>query len=663
MPRVARRSLTVLFDLAVLSAAYWFAYLLRFDGEMPWLMVKRLFFTWPYVVAFQYLVLWAFDVPRFAWRYVSLREAWRVLVAVSVATATLLAVRFGAEWLQREWGYARYALVPIGVIVADAGMGFIGIIGVRAARRLLAENAEARARRGGTDNGGTTGPARTLLIGAGEVGATVAKELAAHPDLGMRVVGFVDDDPAKRGQILHGIPVLGATDDLETLVEKVDADAIVITISSARGSDVRRIVRYCEVVGIQPKIVPALHELLDGRINVSRIRDVSIDDLLGREPVDLEVDLVKQLVAGKRVLVTGAGGSIGSELCRQLALLAPQQLILVERAEFNLFSIHEELGERFPDADFVPVVCDICDAVRVDHVFSAFAPQVVFHAAAHKHVPMMEWNPGEAVKNNVFGTRTVALSADLHEVEAFVMISTDKAVNPTSIMGATKRAAEMYIQALSRSSSTKYVAVRFGNVLGSAGSVVPTFKRQIEAGGPVTITHPDMKRYFMTIPEASQLVLQAAAMGQGGEIFVLDMGEPVKIADLADTLIRLSGLEVGVDVEIKYTGLRPGEKLFEELGFDAEKMAKTRHEKIYVGKLAPQDLATIDARFSSLQAVADSISRKEVRAALAAIVPEMQDPEQALPPPSSAGISPERKESPGSVLPGAAMGKPATVSG
>ncbi len=323
--------------------------------------------------------------------------------------------------------------------------------------------------------------------------------------------------------------------------------------------------------------------------------------------------------------MTGAGGSIGSELCRQIARFGPATIILAERAEFHLFTIHQELTNTFPDVPLKPCLCDVCDSRRVDAVFRHECPEIVFHAAAHKHVPMVEWNPGEAIKNNVFGTKKVADCADKYGVEAFVFISTDKAVNPTSIMGATKRVAETYIQALSTRSATKYVAVRFGNVLGSAGSVIPTFKAQIAAGGPVTVTHPEMKRYFMTIPEACQLVMQSAVMGASGEILVLDMGESVRIVDLARDLIRLSGFEPGLDIRIVFSGIREGEKLFEELGFDQEKMAKTRHPKIYVGKLEPYPWEEILAHLHRLSLVTGTLNADEVRIALKSVVPEMQD--------------------------------------
>lgn len=624
MPRAARRTLLFLVDVAVLSGAFWLAFLLRFDGDLPRQMWKRLLFTWPYVVALQYIVLYSFAVPSVAWRYMSLRDTTSVGKAIALSAAILLAARVAAAVVDDRWGYAIYALVPAGVVLVDAALAFVGIVGVRALRRLSGERHDARVRQAEAQQ---TDSEPVLLIGAGEAGATVAKDLALRPNLRLRAVGFLDDDPSKRGLLVQGVPVLGATDRLAEFAARVQAQTAIITIASASSQQVRRIVHLCDAAGLRAKIVPGVHEIIDGQLNLSRIRDVSIEDLLGRKPVELEVDLVSGFVSGKRVLVTGAGGSIGSELCRQLARFRPAVLGLVEQAEFSLFNIHQELLADFPDLRFHPIICDVCDGPRVEAVFAEVVPDVVFHAAAHKHVPMMEWNPGEAIKNNVFGTKTVADAAAKHNAGAFVMISTDKAVNPTSIMGASKRAAELYIQAQSQRSRTKFVAVRFGNVLGSAGSVVPTFKAQIAAGGPVTVTHPDMKRYFMTIPEASQLVMQAAAMGRGGEIFVLDMGEPVRIADLAEELIRLSGLKPGIDVNVVYTGIRPGEKLFEELGFDAERMNKTRHDKIWVGRLGAVDPEAVAAGYERLRTVTGCSSASVVRAALRAIVPELEEPE------------------------------------
>ncbi|MFC1641098.1 polysaccharide biosynthesis protein [Myxococcota bacterium] len=619
MYRLIARSAQNLIDLAVLSLAYWGAFVLRFDGEFPLDVLKRAGFAWPYVVGLQFLSLHVFAVPQFAWRYVGLREVERVLWATGGAAILLLTARVVSQAAQPNWGYAVYAFLPLGVILVDFVLAFLGTTGVRVLRRLQGERTAANSLRPRSLD-----QTPTLLVGAGQAGVTVAREIAARPDLGLLPVGFLDDDARKVGTIIQGIRVLGTTAEVAGVAGPLGARQAIITISVASGASIRRIVRHCEQAGLRVKVIPGLFEILDGKVNLSRIRDVSIEDLLRRTPVTLELGLIRDFLQTKRVLVTGAGGSIGSELCRQVARFRPKELILVEQCEYALFCIHQELTQRHLGLNVVPKICDICDSQRVDEVFSSQRPEVVFHAAAHKHVPMMEWNPGEAIKNNVFGTRKVAEAADRFRVGAFVMVSTDKAVNPTSVMGATKRVAEMIVQSLSERSATKYVVVRFGNVLGSTGSVVPIFKQQIATGGPVTVTHPEMKRYFMTIPEACQLVMQSAAMGKGGEIFVLDMGEPVRIAELAEELIRLSGFEPGRDIEIRFTGTRPGEKLFEEFGFDGEQMTRTAHAKIYQGRLSPCDPEDVDRCLGLLARYTGSSSTEEVRNALARVIPEMR---------------------------------------
>lgn len=616
--RLASRSTQSFLDAATLSLAYWGAFLLRFDAQIPFYMWKRLMFTWPYVLILELAVLQLFGIHRFSWRHVGLREAIRVVWATGTIAAALLGVRIGSVYVEPYWAHAAYALVPIGVIAVNFVLSLLGIVGIRVLRRVSADRESVqRLREQHTEQ------VATLLVGAGQAGAQVAREMSKRPDLGLAPVAFLDDDINKIGTTVHGVPVLGRIDDLPAVAERRGIEQVVITIAQLEPSILRRILKQCEIAQLRAKIVPGLYELIDNQAQLGRLRDVSIEDLLGRETVDLDMNLVGKFLTGKRVLVTGAGGSIGSELCRQVARFLPESLVLVERSEFALFTIQQELGRDRPSLPLVPRICDITDEHRLRWVFATDKPHVVFHAAAHKHVPMMEYNPGEALKNNVLGTKAVADMADRHRCEAFVLISTDKAVNPTSIMGATKRVAEMYVQALSMQSPTKYVAVRFGNVLGSTGSVIPTFKAQIASGGPITVTHPEMKRYFMTIPEASQLVMQAAAMGKGGEIFVLDMGEPVKIVDLASELIRLSGLVPGVDVQVQFTGMRPGEKLFEELGFDGERMNKTVHPKIFVGRLVPTPLPDVIRAIDGLSGFVGSGSALEVRSALRSVVPEM----------------------------------------
>jgi FlaA1/EpsC-like NDP-sugar epimerase len=619
MSRLFIQSARIFVDLAVLSAAYWLAFLLRFEFDLKLDNLKLLFFTWPYVVIFQYLVLVLFRVPAFSWRYVGVREAQRIFLALGAATLVLMAMRLS---LVHVGGYAKYVIIPLGVLLMDCIIAFLGVAGVRMLRRMLAERRE----RNNVARPASATRKRTLLIGAGRAGVLVAREVSQNPHVGIEVVGFIDDDPLKAGTVIQGHKVLGGTAVLPSLAIAHEAEQAVISIAAAPGAAIRRIVAACEEIDLPVRIIPGIYEILGGQVSLSRIREVQIEDLLGREAVELDLGLIGAFLTGKRVLVTGAGGSIGSELCRQVARFGPAELILLEQAENPLFDIHGELSRGRAACEIIPVIADICDSRRVERVFADHRPEVVFHAAAHKHVPMMEWNPGEALKNNVFGTRKVADAADRHGAAAFVMISTDKAVNPTSIMGATKRVAEQYVQALGRKSATKYVAVRFGNVLGSAGSVIPVFKEQIRKGGPVTVTHPEMRRYFMTIPEACQLVMQSAAMGRGGEIFVLDMGEPVRIVDLARDLIRLSGF--GEDeIRIEFTGVRPGEKLFEELATTAEHMDKTRHPKIFIGRFETSTLDAVSLGLDRLAPATDAVSRDEVKVALSAMVPELRDPD------------------------------------
>lgn len=625
MGRIASRTAQHLVDLAVLSTAFALAFVLRFDGDPPVQMLKRWAFLWPYVTLVSFMGLWAVGVPRFAWRYVGLREASRIFGALFGVSVLFLVLRFVSEAAIPAFPHAQYALIPIGVIVIHFVLSFLGISGVRILRRLAHERRTTKGRPSGEEAQLTT-----LLIGAGRAGVAVAKEMKSRPDLGLKAVGFLDDDLKKLGTEIHGLRVLGGSKDLEKICRKLGVQQVVITIAAAGGGIIRDLVNLCEAAGVQAKIIPGIWAILDGQVNLSRIREVSIEDLLGREAVHLETDLMHAWIGDKTVMVTGAGGSIGSELCRQIALMGPKKIILVERAEPALFAIGREMTRTFPQLIAEAVLCDVQDEARVLEIFDRERPHIVFHAAAHKHVPLMEANPGEAIKNNVFGTVNVAQAANRFEAESFVFVSTDKAVNPTSIMGTTKRVAEIYIRALSKASQTKYVAVRFGNVLGSTGSVIPIFKEQIKRGGPVTVTHPEMKRYFMTIPEASQLVMQAGAMGEGGEIYVLDMGEPVRIVDLAHDLIRLSGFEPEEDIAVEFIGKRPGEKLFEELAFDQEKMAKTRHPKIYIGQLVPQHLASVNQHLKHLAALTGETDRDRVSRGLKKLVPEMIDPRHAL---------------------------------
>lgn len=463
---------------------------------------------------------------------------------------------------------------------------------------------------------------RFLIVGAGNAGEALLREMLRRRDANYDVVGFIDDDPAKQGMSIHGITVLGNVEQLPQICKKSSIDEIAIAIPSATRKQLRHVVQVCQGTALRFSTVPSLTDIASGKFSVSQMRHVDINDLLGRDVVQLDMLQLEKFLKDKVILVTGAGGSIGSEMCRQVCAFGPKLLLLVEQAENPLFFIEGELRKNFPDVQMKAVICDIAETARVNQVYEKYHPQVVIHAAAHKHVPLMEGNPGEAIKNNVVGTRNMANAADAFGTDDFVMISTDKAVNPTSIMGSSKRIAEMYIQDLSNTSKTHFMTVRFGNVLGSNGSVIPIFNKQIADGGPVTVTHPEMTRYFMTIPEASQLVLQAATMGSGGEIFLLDMGEPVKIVDLARELITLSGFRPGEDIEIEFSGLRPGEKLFEELSIEGEDMTPTRHPKIAIWKTISKDRQTLRSGIEKVIDIAHTQDRSKIVAAIKELIPE-----------------------------------------
>jgi FlaA1/EpsC-like NDP-sugar epimerase len=528
------------------------------------------------------------------WRYVSIADLLGILRASLVSTLILVTLWF---IVILQISAIRRALPPgiaavsQGVFMADLFATILLQAGLRMITRLYHEEFRTTETRRLT---------RFLIVGAGNAGEALLREIHRMRVSQYETIGFIDDDPIKQGISIHGIPVLGTVAELPRICKERSIEEIAIALPSATRQQLRRVIQVCEGTQIRFRTVPSITDIASGRLRVSEIRDVDINDLLGREVVQLDLDRIETFARNRVILVTGAGGSIGSEMCRQICRHAPRRLLLVEQAENPLFYVERDLRHQFPDVQTTPLICDITDRARVEAVFAEHRPQVVIHAAAHKHVPLMELNPSEAVKNNVLGTQTVADAADRHRATRFVMISTDKAVNPTSIMGSSKRIAEMYIQDLAKTSRTQFITVRFGNVLGSEGSVVPIFKRQIAEGGPVTVTHPDMKRYFMTIPEASQLVLQAAGMGQGGEIFVLDMGEPVKIVDLAKELITLSGFRPGEDIEIVFTGPRPGEKLFEELRIEGEDMQRTCHPKISIWKNIPMDREALRAGIEDL---------------------------------------------------------------
>ncbi len=565
---------------------------------------------------------------RCSWRYVGLRDLMGVIGTSYVASFGFLAVYFALEniWarlpgsgglplINRDLDFGlRQSVFPLDWACT---VGFVCM--VRVIVRLYHEDYE----RAGVGQPGQA-PARLLIVGAGDSGEVVLREILRMRGDRYNVVGLLDDRPSRLGDRIHGVEVIGRGDEIRSICETHQIDEVLIALPKASPKEIRRLVESCQGTNLRFRTVPPVADLIEGNVEVSPIRPVEIEDLLGREPVQLDEDAIGAVLANQRIAVSGAGGSIGSEMCRQIARFGPERLILIEQAENALFEIHRELRRSYPDIDVVPYVADICDVSRLRSVFESERPRIVYHAAAHKHVPMMETNPGEAIKNNIIGTRAVADTAIEKGVEKMVMISTDKAVNPTSVMGCTKRIAELYVQQLSDTERTQFVTVRFGNVLGSSGSVVPIFEAQIAAGGPVTVTHPEMTRYFMTIPEAAQLVLQAGVMGQGGEIFVLDMGDPVKIIDLARDMITLSGLRLDIDIDVVFSGIRPGEKLFEELSVEGEDFSSTKHPKIAIWRKRPEDWQRICEGIEKLQAIADRAAPDEIRAQLAALVPEYQ---------------------------------------
>ncbi|MBK6846047.1 MAG: polysaccharide biosynthesis protein [Proteobacteria bacterium] len=612
------RALQHAVDATVVAVALLLAYLMRFEGLLPRIYAKQLVLLLPYVIVVRMGLLFGFGVHRLVWRYVGLRDLPRIFGALLAGSAVLLLLRYGLAPVTVGLGLQvnqTLAVVPYGVLAAELLLATFGLVAVRVLWRVKTERDGRSALRARPDV--AQEKTRALLIGAGAAGVMVAREVHSTAALGFKVVGFLDDDPHKHGTIIHGFRVLGGTEALAAFAAAEQAELAIITIARAPAATIRRLVALAEAAGLRVQIIPGLYEILGGRVSISKVRDVAIEDLLGREAVQLEEDAIASFIADKVVLVTGAGGSIGSEICRQVVRYGPRQLLLLDQAETPIFHIEHELARGFDPARLTPLIGSVTDRTRMATILAAHRPRVVFHAAAHKHVPLMELNPGEAIRNNVLGSRNMADLAHEHGVDAFVMISTDKAVNPTSVMGATKRLAEMYVQALAQRSSTRFITVRFGNVLGSQGSVVPLFREQIARGGPVTVTHPEMRRYFMTIPEASQLVLQAATMGRGGEIFILEMGQPVAIVALARDLIALSGYVPDEDIEIAFTGMRPGEKLCEEINLSAENATTTKHPRIWIGAHQDVEHGQLVAAIEGLAALATTAAPALLRAELA----------------------------------------------
>ncbi len=588
MGRNIRTFILIILDAILIAASVYTAYGLRFDFRIR----DEFLVTLPYVIgSFTVITIgcfFYFRIYKRVWRYASVGDLLSIIRSVVFSTT----IFFLTHNLIVNYFFG--VVVPRSIYILSPMIIILTVGGSRLLWRMVRDNyikLQPHHRKG-------------LVVGAGAAGSLVVKELK-HSKSEYYPVAFIDDDPRKKGLEIMGVPVMGDRHALPEIVKKFNIEDIIIAMPSAKKDDIAEVIAIAKTTGAVIKIIPNVGDLINGKVTVS-MRNVSVDDLLGREPVTMDLDEIKGYITNKVVLVTGAGGSIGSELCRQISPFEPSKLLILGHGENSIYEIELELKSKY--VEILPIIADVQDIARIRAIFQKYKPDIVFHAAAHKHVPLMEANPTEAVKNNILGTKNVAICSHEFGVERFVMISTDKAVNPSNVMGATKRAAEMIIQSLDKESKTKFSAVRFGNVLGSRGSVIPLFKRQIEAGGPVTVTHPDMVRYFMTIPEAVSLVIQTGAIAKGGEVFILDMGKPVRIADLAEDLIRSFGLEPNKDIRIEYTGIRPGEKLFEELFTLEEGTLATKHNRIYVGKASDVSFHEVTQRISIFE---NMISSKE----------------------------------------------------
>jgi FlaA1/EpsC-like NDP-sugar epimerase len=601
----------LLLDTVFVTMAYFFAYFLRFEGQISsnhWAQINS---TLPFLIPFKLICFFMFGLYRGMWRYTSLVDMKKVVIAASVSSAVIVLFILS---LYRFQGYSRSVFVIDWVLT----MLFIG--GIRIAIRILLADRYSTLWTLKPFMDSSIPKKRLLIIGAGHSGEKILREIRETPSIKFEPVGLLDDDLSKQGMTIHGVPVLGTVDDVIKIRKKFDE--ILIATPSVRGEKMRRIVSLCEETGKQFRTLPGIGELIEGKISVMAIRKVHMEDLLDREEIHLNEEKIRRYIKDKRVMITGAGGSIGGELVRQVCRFHPGAIAFMEFSEKNIFKIAMECKRRF---EFIPTsefLLDIKNRTAVNRAFQEFAPDVVFHAAAYKHVPLQELNPWEATSNNVLGTRNLVEAALENKVERFVLVSSDKAVRPSSVMGATKRVAEMLVECVNNNAATRFMAVRFGNVLWSSGSVIPTFQKQIAMGSPVTVTHPEITRYFMSISEAAQLILQAGAMGKGNEIFILDMGKPMRIVDLARDLIRLSGFEPDRDIPIKFTGLRPGEKLYEELITEGEGIVATNHEKVLVVQGTPCSQDALNAKIDELLAVSGTYDAAAIKKKLQEIVPE-----------------------------------------
>lgn len=609
-------------DLFLLSGSIYFAHLIRFDFVIPQKFLTLLYRTLPFILIIKIASFYFFDLYRGMWRYTSISDLFNIIKASSLSTLIIVSfILFGT----RFQGFSR------SVFIIDWCFTILFISAYRLGIRIYFEHL-TNERFGlvpawktlSVFNRKRPDLKKLLIIGAGNCGEKIYREIHDNARLQYRVVGFLDDDSEKLGKKIHGVPVLGYIRDIKKFIHKTRADEALIAIPSTSSQQMRRIVAYCEESKIKFKTIPGMGELINGKVTVNTIREVAYMDLLGREVIKLDKESIGAYLQEQCVLVTGAGGSIGSELCRQICRFKPKSLILYERAESPLYEIELELKQNFSKVQLITLLADVQDKKQLEKTFKTLRPQTVFHAAAYKHVPMLELQPWKAIENNIRGTANVVEVSNKYNVERFVFVSTDKAVRPANVMGASKRVAEMLVQSQNGCglSHTRFMIVRFGNVVGSVGSVVPLFKKQIKKGGPVTVTHPEVTRYFMTIPESCQLILQAGSMGKGGEIFLLDMGTSIKIDDIARDLIRLSGFEPDVDIKIEYVGLRPGEKLYEELIIEGEGVIPTVHEKIMVLKGMDCNLPMLNGKINKLIQISRDQEIKKIKAKLKEIVPE-----------------------------------------
>lgn len=602
---LVRRIFLVITDIILINGSVFLSLIMRFEiniASVPEEYIQKYIVNVIPFTIVTLIIFWCFRMYHSLWQYASIAELYKIVEACVVAELAHLCVTSFMGWMLPR---SCYFTSGVFLIVAMSASRFM----YRLLRQLINEYRH------------TSEQVKIMIIGAGEATSVLMREISNSRYLdNSKVVCIIDDDLGKVGKYIRGVKIVGTREHIKEYARYYDIDEIIFAIPSASTKDKREILNICKETSCNLKILPGVYQMVDGEINIKDLRNVDVLDLLGRDPVKVDIESIMGYVKDKTVLVTGGGGSIGSELCRQLVSHKPKCLVIFDIYENNAYDIQQELKIKYPDANVVTLIGSIRNTSRLESVFEQYKPDIVYHAAAHKHVPLMEVSPNEAIKNNVVGTWNVAKMADKYGVKKFVMISTDKAVNPTNVMGATKRICEMIIQSFNEKSKTDFVAVRFGNVLGSNGSVIPLFKRQIEAGGPVTVTHPDIIRYFMTIPEAVSLVLQAGAYAKGGEIFILDMGEPVKIDDLAKNLIRLSGYTLGVDMEIKYTGLRPGEKLYEELLMNEEGMQDTDNKLIHIGRPIEFDKEHFYEKLEELKEMAYAEDSADIRKKIMEVV-------------------------------------------